>query len=261
MLESSRSAESLTAARVARTVSTSEPSMSVAVAGGDGSSASPVMPGERVQVRRADDVADLTQRGLRVLGVRLEAEQPADRGRVLRRQQHEHDRRHVAADAQRDAGDLGLGRADAARPPRPSGSRARRARSGRPAGRAFPTARSTRCRRRCSRARAVRRVGCRCRSRSSGGHYSSGLCGFRDGVAVDDQGDLTVGEHRGSRKRRSFGDLRRQRTRDQLALAVEDADRERQPLPVAAHDDRVGRVGAASHRTSRRRRPAAARRR
>src|SRR4029079_2542240 len=44
MLLSSSSASSLPAAREASTVSTSEPSMSVAVAGGDGSSARPVIP-------------------------------------------------------------------------------------------------------------------------------------------------------------------------------------------------------------------------
>ena len=93
----------------------------------------PVMTGERVQVRRADDVADLAQRGRRQLGVRLEAEQPADRRGVLGRQQHQHGRRHVALDAERDAGDLRLGRAELPRPRRPSGPRARPAPPGRPA--------------------------------------------------------------------------------------------------------------------------------
>ena len=112
MLEFSSSVESLNAARVERTACTSDASMSVAVAGGVGSISIPVMPGERVEVGRADDVADLAQRRLGVLRVRRQAEQPAERLGVRRGQQHQHDRRQVAEHAERDAGDLRLRRAD-----------------------------------------------------------------------------------------------------------------------------------------------------
>ena len=115
-------------------------------------------PGERVQVGRADDVADLAQRRLGVLGVRLQAEQRADARR----------RRASAASARSTA----CRRARRARCPVISGSGgpisstawvigSTRASGtvGRPSGRACPRGRSRRCRRRCSRARAARRAG------------------------------------------------------------------------------------------------------
>src|SRR5919199_188405 len=64
-----------------------------------------------------------------------------------------------------------------------------------------------------------------------------------DGVAVDDEGDAAVGEDGTARHRGTVGDVRRQRAGDQLALADEAGDREREGAGLAPDDDGVVGVG------------------
>ena len=72
------------AAWPASTVATIAPSMSVAVCGGVGLDRDAGHRGQRVDVGGADDVADLAERGRRVLAAGLDAEQPAQRCRRRR---------------------------------------------------------------------------------------------------------------------------------------------------------------------------------
>src|SRR3954452_16262301 len=67
----------------------------------------------------------------------------------------------------------------------------------------------------------------------------------RDRVAVDDQGDVAVGEHCAAGDRAAVADLGRQRARDQLALADQAVDGERDAVLRGAHDDSVGAVAEA----------------
>src|SRR5918912_1166657 len=55
-----------------------------------------------------------------------------------------------------------------------------------------------------------------------------------DGVAVDDEGDLAVRQHGGPGEGGAVGDLGRQRPRDELVLADQAGDREREALVAAA---------------------------
>src|ERR671932_921176 len=74
----------------------------------------------------------------------------------------------------------------------------------------------------------------------SGGDTGRAIgAGGVDGVAVDDEGDATVGQHGAARYRGAAGDVGRQRARDQLALADEAGDREREAAVPAPDDDRV----------------------
>ena len=78
-------------------------------------------------------------------------------------------------------------------------------------------------------------------------------CGDR--VAIDDERDRSIRENSATRDRCLVGDVGRQRPRDELALADELVDGEREPMLVRADEDGVGRRLAAAlpERPSRRR--------
>src|SRR5437763_1502894 len=65
----------------------------------------------------------------------------------------------------------------------------------------------------------------------------------RNGVAVDDEGDLTVRQHGGAGQSGAVGHLGWERARDQLVLADEPRDGESEALVSTAHDHGVLGVG------------------
>src|SRR4051812_11656728 len=74
----------------------------------------------------------------------------------------------------------------------------------------------------------------------SGGDTGRAIGGGRvDGVAVDDQGDAAVRQDGAAGDRGTTGDVRRQRAGDQLALADEVRDRQREAAVLAADDHGV----------------------
>ena len=218
---SSSAASAARGLRSASTVATSAPSMSVAVAGGVGSISMPVMLGERVDVGGADDVADLAER--RTGATSSSGSTPSMRQSAsasaggtssstvpaCRRRSAEHDP------------------GDSAAPGGPAASTA----SANGSARAFGTEMSTdRPSMRDSAVDAVPEPMLASSRRASS--WSSVYVAQRvlsqavtraedvvEGVAVDDQGDLAVGQHGGAGERGVLGDLRRQRPRDELALA------------------------------------------
>src|SRR3954470_20589098 len=74
------------------------------------------------------------------------------------------------------------------------------------------------------------------------GRKGSGL-GPADGVAVDDEGDLAVREHGAAGERGTVAELGRERPRDELALADERLDREREAALAAPDDDGEAGLG------------------
>src|SRR3954468_3153886 len=74
----------------------------------------------------------------------------------------------------------------------------------------------------------------------SGGDTGRAIGGGRvDGVAVDDQGDAAVRQDGAAGDRGTTGDVRRRRAGDQLALADEVRDRQREAAVLAADDHGV----------------------
>src|SRR5918997_1387173 len=70
-----------------------------------------------------------------------------------------------------------------------------------------------------------------------GGDTGGGALAER--VAVDDEGDLAVGEHGAAGQRGVLGDLAGQRAGDELALAHQTRDAQHEPGVGRAHDDAV----------------------
>ena len=228
----SESSSSAMSSRDARPASTRRHDRAEHVGGGRGRRGLQLHAGhraERVDVGRADDVADLAEGGEGDTRRRA----PRRAGRTCASASlGETSSRTVASMSPTMPSTMPSSRCSAspmASTASASGS-AERARHGDVDGRAraSPRARCRRCPSRCWRARAERRAGVRCTgSRDvvlSQAATRAGGGGASTRVAVDDQGDLAVGHDGAARQGGVLGDLGRERPGDQLALAEELGD-------------------------------------
>ena len=151
---------------------------------------------ERVDVGGAEDVADLAERGAAALGAGLDAEQRAERVGVLGREQQQHDAVEVADDGDHDGGDLGSGVAgglDGLGERQRAGASGTEMSTGRPSmlDSAVPAVPEPML--------ASSRSASSCRSVVLRWVISEAGASLRrrrgEGVAVDDQGDVAVGQH------------------------------------------------------------------